>query len=597
MGCPMCGLHLVFLFLFILFPLSLSLSAIPTSPPHSSHQPKVMYVDPKQEQPLVQHDLKTSSSKLVRVIRATAYKSVNTSANESNGGDPGDGEVDVVHKTWKGPASERPLMAVSNGWDVTYEPSEIVKLKENEEVSVKLIAAFRQDEGRNYKIQVIPVEGDWVVAVSPPLLDLQPLSDDNNTLPVREGFSFWTTNFTVKGVFLGFAKLKPMVLLREGTKVNQYTPTMLNYSSAPVLKVSVIRNSSWVDHAFTGSIAVLVSVLFVNFGAALDWSVLKETLRRPIGPAIGFVTQFLFMPVVGYALAMLLFDSPSMQLGLFFTGCSPGGGASNIWTFALGGNLPLSITMTTISTFASFGMMPFWLFTLGAMIFNSADLSVPYNKIATFAVALVVPLALGFAMQRKWPKGANFMVKHVLKPLCGFLLVFIVIFAIATNLYIFHLFSWKIILSGMGLPWLGFSFGAIVARIFSLPSTDILAIAIETGVQNTGIAIFMLRFTLGQPLADLTTVIPVSIAIMTPIPLFCLWVYRVATGKITLRWRCSQEEPGIERPLRDVTMESVNGTMTSIDRKVKITNSLKAIHGAAKGPWTTGEESLLDKTS
>ncbi|XP_071441510.1 ileal sodium/bile acid cotransporter-like isoform X2 [Hetaerina americana] len=568
MACPMSGLHLVFLLLFVLFPITLSISAIQASPPHNVQQPKVMYVVPKQEQPLAQRDYKTNglSRSIIRVIRSTAYKTVNTS-NESSG-DSGGGEVDIVHKTWKGPASGGPLTAVSNGWDVTYLPSEIDKLKENEEVVVTLEATFRQDEGKNYKIQVIPVEGDWVVSVYPPLLDLQPLSNTNNSLLVPAGFTKWTANFTVKGVFLGFAKLKAMLLLKEGSKVNQYTPTYFNHSSVTVLKVSVIRNNSWVDHAFTGSIAILVSVLFVNFGAALDWSVLKESLRRPIGPAIGFVTQFLFMPVVGYALAMMLFDSPSMQLGLFFTGCSPGGGASNIWTFALGGNLPLSITMTTISTFASFGMMPFWLFTLGAMIFSSAELSVPYSKIATFAVALVVPLALGFMMQRKWPKAANFMVKHVLKPLCGFLLIFIVIFAIATNLYIFHLFSWKIILSGMGLPWLGFSFGAIVARIFSLPTADILAIAIETGVQNTGIAIFMLRFTLGQPLADLTTVIPVAIAIMTPIPLFCLWVYRVATGKINLRMHCSQEESGIERPLRDVTMESVNGTMTSIDRKI-----------------------------
>lgn len=55
---------------------------------------------------------------------------------------------------------------------------------------------------------------------------------------------------------------------------------------------------------------------------------------------------------------------------------------------------------------------------------------------------------------------------------------------------------------------------------------DRLAIAIEAGIQNTGIAIFILRFALGQPQADLTTVIPVSVAIMTPLPLigfyFCL---------------------------------------------------------------------------
>lgn len=34
---------------------------------------------------------------------------------------------------------------------------------------------------------------------------------------------------------------------------------------------------------------------------------------------------------------------------------------------------------------------------------------------------------------------------------------------------------------------------------------DVIAIAIETGVQNTGLAIFALRFSLPQPEADLTT--------------------------------------------------------------------------------------------
>jgi predicted Na+-dependent transporter len=59
---------------------------------------------------------------------------------------------------------------------------------------------------------------------------------------------------------------------------------------------------------------------------------------------------------ISFGLGKLLFyDSVAMQLGMFFTGVSPAGGASNIWTYVLGGNLSLSITMTTISTFAAFG--------------------------------------------------------------------------------------------------------------------------------------------------------------------------------------------------------------------------------------------------
>lgn len=57
----------------------------------------------------------------------------------------------------------------------------------------------------------------------------------------------------------------------------------------------------------------------------------------------------------------------------------------------------------------------------------------------------------------------------------------------------------------MGLPWLGFLFGMVVAFICHQPNQDIRAIAIETGIQNTGVSIFLLRFSLKQPAADLTT--------------------------------------------------------------------------------------------
>lgn len=63
----------------------------------------------------------------------------------------------------------------------------------------------------------------------------------------------------------------------------------------------------------------------------------------------------------------------------------------------------------------------------------------------------------------------------------------------------------QIIVAGMGLPWLGYGFGYGIARIFRQPHVDALAISMETGVQNTGISIFLLRYALPQPQADLTT--------------------------------------------------------------------------------------------
>lgn len=132
-----------------------------------------------------------------------------------------------------------------------------------------------------------------------------------------------------------------------------------------------------------------------------------------------------------------------MQLGMFFVGVSPGGGASNIWTVILEGNVDLSITMSAISTVAAFGMMPLWIFTLGREIFDRGNLGVPYTQISTYAVALIVPLAIGFLMQRYMKRFAQFMAR-ILKGFSMILILFIVVFAIITNLYLFELFSWQV---------------------------------------------------------------------------------------------------------------------------------------------------------
>ncbi|KAL1451970.1 hypothetical protein WDU94_006294 [Cyamophila willieti] len=330
--------------------------------------------------------------------------------------------------------------------------------------------------------------------------------------------SQFKSKFDIQAQFLGYCDIR-IKLKHRNLDSNEDLLV-----SGPV-HTSVIRAVRVIDRVFTISVAALVSIIFVNFGCALDWPLLKSSLKVPIAPTIGFVSQFLFMPVISFVLARLLFpDSIPLQLGLFFTGVAPGGGASNVWIYTLGGNINLSITMTAVSTFAAFVMIPAWSFTLGRLIFAEGNMVIPYRNITTFAVALVIPLAIGYAIQRRLPRLSQLMVR-ILKPFSGSLILFIVLFAIYTNLYLFKLFTWKIILAGAGLPWFGYLFGYIFARVMRQPPPDTLAIAIETGIQNTGISIFMLRFSLGQPEADMTTVVPVAVALMTPLPLLLYYIY------------------------------------------------------------------------
>jgi len=177
-------------------------------------------------------------------------------------------------------------------------------------------------------------------------------------------------------------------------------------------------------------------------------------------------------------------------------------------------------------------------YSLGQVIFHSDEdraIIIPYYKICIYAFCLVIPLSIGLLIARFAPRLSKFLVR-ILKPLALFLIMFILIFGVWANLYIFRLMTWPVFLTGMGLPWIGFAFGCTLARLTKRPPEDVIAIAIETGVQNTGMAIFILWFTLDQPLGDMTAVVPVAAATMTPIPL----LLGLLVKKITERF-CSPE--------------------------------------------------------
>lgn len=147
---------------------------------------------------------------------------------------------------------------------------------------------------------------------------------------------------------------------------------------------------------------------------------------------------------MSYGLSKLIFpNNPAMQLGLFFTGISPGGGASNIWTALFDGNIGLSLIMSAAGNCCAFFMMPLWLFTLGKLIFESAQLDVPYTQLLSYIIGLIIPLSIGYLIQRYLKKITDVLIRWS-KYIMAFVLIFIITFAIITNLYLFALFSWQV---------------------------------------------------------------------------------------------------------------------------------------------------------
>ncbi|XP_017050804.1 P3 protein [Drosophila ficusphila] len=421
----------------------------------------------------------------------------------------------------------------THGWMAHFRPASLkLHMESGDRVQLTLenlaLSTLQQPERYHFRLESVDT-------------NLASVPEENGTIPLNDFNTEtrdWTGHIQVDAHFLGQTKIE--VRLYDTQLNSSELPT--NWSNDSSLDVKILRPNRVLDHVFLGSIILLMSLLYINFGAALNLDVLRGLITRPIGPCIGFVMQVVGMPLLSYALGVFIFpQAPAMQLGLFFTGISPSGGASNTWTAVLGGNIHLSVLMTTVCNVAAFATMPLWVFTLGQLIFERAGIQVPYEKIATYCGCLIVPLLVGLLIQKRLPRLTRILVR-LLKPISGCLILFIVVFAIITNYYLFYLFSWQIAVAGMALPGLGYTFAWLAAKLLHQNAADALTIAIETGIQNTGIAIFLLTTTLESPEADLTTVVPVSVAVMTPFPLLGIYLYKRCCAPKTTEATASEAE-------------------------------------------------------
>ncbi|EFO90462.1 hypothetical protein CRE_02610 [Caenorhabditis remanei] len=413
------------------------------------------------------------------------------------------------------------------------------------------------------------------------------------------------TIITVNGNLLGKTAMKMrLVSIDEktwnGKRWNetsdiQMDPRLKSDEMDSVLDVWVVRSKSsrrW-TFIFVVSVVILISICNVMMGCELDIDSVIATLKKPVAPAIGLFAQFIIMPLLSYLIAYAIFMPRglySMALGLFVTGCSPGGGASNFWTLLLDGNLNLSVTMTFISTICSLVMMPAWLYFLGHPFlqgFNSnAVIKVPYGKIASQLVTLIIPLLIGIAI-KKWKPEWAARARLLMRPFVIFVMIFVVAFGSITNLYMFRMLTGPALIGGLALPWCGFMFGCFTALLTKRKPEDVTAIAVETGIQNTGIAILLLKASFDQPDADIGALIPVIVAAFTPGPLLLgAAVHLTFKALRNRRQKSSSDSDSIEKQ----AVELIDASKLSESQKLNIASNSTTILPNDQ------YESLLDRT-
>ncbi len=188
-------------------------------------------------------------------------------------------------------------------------------------------------------------------------------------------------------------------------------------------------------------------------------------------------------------------------------------------------------------------MFPLWLYTLGRLVMdNGVRIHIPFQNILISLLCLLIPVIVGIVVRLKRPRAAKLITK-ILKPFYIAFIIFMFTFGIYTNLYIFRLIKPMVVVSGCLLPYCGFIISGAVAFALRQPWKRVYTISIETGMQNAGIAMLLMKYSLPQPDADLSLVAPVMVTMFTPFPLWVAVTAYLIRKKCCLKER--QEDPEV----------------------------------------------------
>ena len=230
-------------------------------------------------------------------------------------------------------------------------------------------------------------------------------------------------------------------------------------------------------------IVVLLMIIMLAMGLTLNIDDFSRALSQKKAVFTGLILQFSVMPLSAFLLSHWLELSPELTIGMVLVGSVAGGTASNVICYLAKGDVALSITMTALSTLAGVLVTPLLIqLLLGEMI----DIPVASMLISLCKIVLI-PVVTGVMMNHFF-KAQVAMITPVLPLISVLAIVLAITIIVALNAHQFAHVSAIILLAVFLHNALGLSLGYFCCRLLGFNPTVCKTIAIEVGLQNSGLA-------------------------------------------------------------------------------------------------------------
>lgn len=231
-------------------------------------------------------------------------------------------------------------------------------------------------------------------------------------------------------------------------------------------------------------IPYFLGIIMFGMGLTLHPKDFKIIAAYPKAVMLGVIAQFVIMPLTAYLLVWLFALPPAIAIGVILVGCCPGGTASNVITLLARGNVALSVAITSVSTLLAPILTP-------ALFYLFANQWLEISLIAMFTSIIkivLLPVSAGLIIHLLFQKQTQSAVEVL--PIISVITIVLIIAGVvgASKL--------KIIESGILIfivvalhNIIGYALGFLAAKVCKLPHDAQKTLAIEVGMQNSGLAV------------------------------------------------------------------------------------------------------------
>ena len=236
--------------------------------------------------------------------------------------------------------------------------------------------------------------------------------------------------------------------------------------------------------AMAPAIVPLLGVVMFGMGTTLEPAAFRRVLERPRDLAVGTALQFGLMPFIAWSVARVLGLDADLAAGLILVGACPGGTASNVICYLARADVALSISLTTVSTLAAVIATPLLTQLYAGRIVEVQTAAM----IASIFKIVLVPVALGVTLNRV--AGARLdPVRRVFPLVSTAAIVLIIAIIVAASRDRLAALSGAVVAAVALHNGAGLAAGYASARVLGMDRARCRTLAIEVGMQNSGLGV------------------------------------------------------------------------------------------------------------